>query len=191
MRHSQKSAGFTLLEMMIVLAVLGVLLLIISQGLPFLKEKSRDSARVAALANLKRVIELYRQDTGAYPTGVGGGNFYYFTDNDALVSGFSGSPGTIAITRDYIPNIVPTYYEILPIDPAPGASSMPGCTGFNRNWAYFSNGEHYKLVVNCAAESGLIDPAHPFADPDWCFGGACQAWAIYDDKDNTTALGWQ
>ena len=193
MRRSFRiSAGYTLVEMMVIIAIIGVLALILAQAMPFLRERSRDSARIATLANLRRVIELYRTDNGTYPTGASSGNFYYFTDNDAFVSGFSAAPGTISITSAYIPNVTPTYFDVLPVDPQPGASTMPGCDGFDRNWAYFSNGDHYKLVVNCAAESGLIDPNDSYADPGWCFAGGCQAWAISDNMDFTTSnLGWQ
>src|SRR5262249_38754260 len=106
--------GYTLLEMMVVMTILATLVLILSQALPFLKQRSRDTARIAAIANLRRVIELYRQDNGFYPGGYGAPTVN-FTENDAFATAYGGA----GITSTYIPNVVPTYYDALPADPFP------------------------------------------------------------------------
>jgi prepilin-type N-terminal cleavage/methylation domain-containing protein len=188
-----KPRGFTLMEVMIALAIVGILSLITAQALPWMKEKSRDSVRVANMVTLQKVIELYHQDNDAYPSGPGSGApYYFFTEDDPFSNAFSGNK---AITNDYVPKIVPTYFEAVPHDPNPGAATVTGCEGFKRNWAYFSNGEHYKLVLNCASEAGLLDINDSFVDPASCLPpavGPCSAWAVSDNMEYTTnALGWQ
>ena len=63
----------------------------------------------------------------------------------------------------YVPGMVPNYFDTLPVDPNPGASVIPGCTALNwdKNIAYFSNGDHYKIIYNCASETYNYDPHKP------------------------------
>jgi prepilin-type N-terminal cleavage/methylation domain-containing protein len=184
-RHHQ--AGYTLLEIMIVIFILGVLGALLIQAIPFLQQKARDNRRQFEVASLQRVIETYRSDTGNFPSETDGGGAYYsfMTENDALASGYSPN----RITAAYIPNLVPTYFHALPKDPLPGSSSIPGCNalGFNRSIAYFSNGEYYKLVYHCASETGDYSTESRFYDParpGW-------AWSVSNDMEYTTfVLGW-
>lgn len=180
--------GFTLMELMITLFIMAVLASLVTQGLPFLKEKTRDRTRIYELSNLKRVIELYKSDNNAYPASLSGLAYNnFFTTNDAFAAGYSPAQ----ITPNYVPGVVPTYYEALPVDPLPGASADPTCQalGYQKNIAYFSNGDHYKLVYNCASERGIV-PSDSFADPARCLMGYCWAWAVSDDWDYSTTQGW-
>lgn len=190
-RKPHRSNGFTLLEMMIVLAALGIMVVILSQTLPFMQEKARDRRRISELSTLRNVIELFHTDTGSYPSSPAGMGAYYslFSNNDGFAALYSPNQ----ITSAYVPGIVPTYYDALPDDPLPGPSTNAGCDalGYRRNWAYFSNGEHYKLVVNCAVEAVTIKPDDPLADPGRCLLDSCWAWAISDNMDYATyTLGW-
>ncbi|MFA5975452.1 MAG: prepilin-type N-terminal cleavage/methylation domain-containing protein [Elusimicrobiota bacterium] len=185
--------GYTLIELMIIVAIVGVLASILVRVIPYAQYRAHDKARLYHLSSLRHVIELYRADMGAYPAAPAGpGSFYtLFTEND----GFAATviPNQITSTN-YIPGIVPTYYEALPVDPSPGASTLAGCSslGYKRTWAYFSNGDHYKLVLNCAPEAGFVNPDDSFADPASCLMGECTAWAVSDAMDYTTfTLGWQ
>lgn len=187
--NQNKRAGFTLMEMMMVIAIIGLFVTVFSKALPFLQEKTRDRRRVYELNNLRKVIEVYHADTGRYPI-ASGGFLSSIVDNDASVPTFA-SPSQI--TADYVPSIVPTYYEQLPKDPLPGTSSDVGCQalGYNRNIIYISDGEHYKLIYQCASEIG-IDPADSFTDPARCIPN-CYAWAVSDNMDLTTwgaGYGW-
>jgi len=110
----------------------------------------------------------------------------FFLRGDA----FSASvPAPIQVTLNYVPGMVPNYFQTLPVDPLPGASTISGCAalGYDRNIAYFSNGEYYKLVYHCSSETEDYDPAGMFYDParpDW-------AWSVSNDMDYTTyTLGW-
>lgn len=181
----KNQGGWTLLETMTVVFIIAVLASLVTQSLPFIQGKVRDKRREAELSTLRRVIEIYKQDTGAYPVGA---TATLLTNNDALTS-WPGYPSTSISATDYVPNIVPTYYAKLPVDPLPGASTIPACQalGYDKTIAYSSNGEHYKLVWNCASETNDYSPNSYFFDPI----RPTSAWALSDDMDYTTfTLGW-
>lgn len=176
--------GWTLIEILVSLAIIAVIAGIVTQALPFVQGKVRDKRRLAELANLQRVIEIYKQDTGSYPVGTA---TTLLSDADNL-SGWPGY-GSNLVTTIYVPNIVPTYFQELPKEPAPGASSIVGCQalGYNRTIAYSSNGEHYKLVYNCASETDDYPVDGRFFDPI----RPDSAWSASDNMDHTTfTLGW-
>ena len=90
--------GFTLVESMVVFAIIAVLASLLTQALPFLRENTRDSRRLYELDNLRRQIELYKNENGQYPaTDSGGGVFYsFFTNPDA----FSGTYAPALVTAN-------------------------------------------------------------------------------------------
>ena len=179
--------GFTLVESMVVMAIIVVLASILTQAIPFLQEKTRDRRRVYELDNLRRQIELYKNENGFYPaTPAGGAYVSFFTNSDAFAGTYS--PNQITSTA-YVPGLVPNYFASLPIDPNPGSSVVPACDALSwgKNIAYFSNGDHYKVIYNCASETDDYDPDSLYYDParpNW-------AWAASDDMNYTTfTLGW-
>ncbi len=113
-QQRRKQKGFTLIELMIVVAIIGVLSAI---AVPAYKNYVTKSEVASGLATLKSIItpaELYYQEKGAYPTdiddlnevGVGSGSIKNGTLG--LVSGGQGiqlalnnpSGATITIFRD-------------------------------------------------------------------------------------------
>jgi len=61
------SQGFTLLELMLVIVILGVLVLLISGNFFTSLKKGRDARRKTDLKEIKNALELYYQDYGEYP----------------------------------------------------------------------------------------------------------------------------
>ncbi|MEX0689854.1 MAG: type II secretion system protein [Candidatus Paceibacterota bacterium] len=62
-----KSKGFTLIEMLIVIAIIGLLSSIVIVGLTGAREEARDSRRVAEIRQIQNLLELnYSSNTG-YP----------------------------------------------------------------------------------------------------------------------------
>jgi general secretion pathway protein G len=67
-RHARKDAGFTLLELLVVLAIMGLLAAIVApQVLKYLGSSRSETARVQ-IQNIEAALELYHLDVGRYPT---------------------------------------------------------------------------------------------------------------------------
>lgn len=60
--------GFTLLELMIVIVILGVLAALIVGNFVSSLRRGRDARRKADLEQIQRAVELYYEDKRAYPT---------------------------------------------------------------------------------------------------------------------------
>jgi len=71
---TRREAGFTLLELLVVLAIMGLLAAIIApQVLKYLGTSRTQTARVQ-IQNITSALELYKLDVGRYPTQVEGLN---------------------------------------------------------------------------------------------------------------------
>ena len=173
---------------MVGIAIIAILTGLITLAIPLLRENTRDGRRGYELDNLRRQIELYKSENGVYPASPAGANTYnsFFTHPDAFAGTYS--PALITPTA-YVPGMVPNYFDQLPQDPLPGASTVSGCMalGWGKNIAYFSNGDHYKIIYNCASETDNYDPQNFYYDP----ARPTWAWSASDDMNYTTyTLGW-
>ena len=80
----QKQRGFTLLEVMVVIVILGVLASLVVPNLLGNKEKADQQKAVTDISSLEQSLEMYKLDNSVFPT----------TDQglDALVTKPSSSP---------------------------------------------------------------------------------------------------
>ena len=65
----KKQQGFTLLELLIVIVIIGILALIIVPGLASGPKRARDAQRKSDLRAVKNALETYYNDNNAYPPG--------------------------------------------------------------------------------------------------------------------------
>jgi len=65
--QTEKRGGFTLVEVLLVVAILGVLAAVIVPNLAGKQEKAMKKAARASIAGLSSAIDLYEVDTGRYP----------------------------------------------------------------------------------------------------------------------------
>ena len=62
-----KNKGFTIVELLIVIVVIGILAAITIVAFNGIQERGRDSGRITKLQAMAKAIELYRIDNGRYP----------------------------------------------------------------------------------------------------------------------------
>ena len=61
--------GFTLIEILIVVAIIGILASVVLVGLGPVQQKGRDARRISDLKQIQTGLELYFAKNGVYPTG--------------------------------------------------------------------------------------------------------------------------
>ncbi|MBI5613613.1 prepilin-type N-terminal cleavage/methylation domain-containing protein [Candidatus Gottesmanbacteria bacterium] len=106
------SRGFTLMELLIVIALLGILIVVGLGSFQSATRKSKDSQRKANLKSVSVALEAYFNDAGAYPADDGQGHMV-ITDCSSSYSYCPwGSP---------MKNTATTYMALLPSDPGANA----------------------------------------------------------------------
>lgn len=89
----EKQNGFTIVELLIVIVVIGILAAITIVAYSGVQSKARDTARTSDIKQVQKALELYYVDVGNYPA-VG-------TDN----SGYALSTLSTALVPQYMPRI--------------------------------------------------------------------------------------
>ena len=102
--------GFTLVELMIVIAIIGVLAAALFPMMRGYLEKSRDTARISHLGQLRTVVQSYLQDIGATPQ-LGSGTSWPYCAGDSAQAG-----------NDIAANL---NGGKVPVDPVAGRVSLP------------------------------------------------------------------
>ncbi|OGH23667.1 MAG: hypothetical protein A2958_02745 [Candidatus Levybacteria bacterium RIFCSPLOWO2_01_FULL_38_13] len=119
--------GFTLVELLIVIAIVGVLSTLVIANFAEVRKRARDSQRKSDVRQIQSAIELIRSDTGSYPGSLP-------SCGSSLTA---GSPAT-------------TYMQKVPCDPS-------GATYWNGGiYYYLPSGSTYTLAscMENAQESG-------------------------------------
>ncbi len=65
----QQQAGFTLIEIMVVILILGLLATLVVQSLRGATDKAKRTKAMADIAELKTALDRYYIDNGSYPNG--------------------------------------------------------------------------------------------------------------------------
>jgi prepilin-type N-terminal cleavage/methylation domain-containing protein len=66
--HKKKTAGFTLLEVMVVITIIGLFATVVLAAMADARGKARDAQRVQMVKELQKALELYRNANGGdYP----------------------------------------------------------------------------------------------------------------------------
>lgn len=68
MKKTTTKKGFTLVELLVVTALIAMLATIILASLDASKQRSRDAQRIQTIRQVQNALELYRTDNGSYPT---------------------------------------------------------------------------------------------------------------------------
>jgi prepilin-type N-terminal cleavage/methylation domain-containing protein len=100
------NAGFTLLELLVVVAIIGLISSIAFVSMQHARAEARDVKRLADVDAIRTALELYYDDYGIYPD-------YHICNN---------LPAITACNSNFMPNswiasLVPKYLKTLPADP--------------------------------------------------------------------------
>ena len=171
--HSPKKRGFTLVELMVVIAIIGILAGIVMVSLSATKGRGNDTKRKSDLKNMALSLSQYYNDNGNYPT-----------TSSAWLSASACNGGTA--TPSYIPNpsgapFTPAYTNTanLPQDPQPDTSQA------NCGYQYKSDGQNYKIrdinpsnsqVASTPTTDEFYDPANPNTSWMTCVGTTGCSW---------------
>jgi len=146
MKKKINISGFTLVELMVVISIIGILASIVYANFGGARAGARDDVRNAAVKELQLAIELYRAQYGFYPssgcTASGTANW----------AGPGPGTGSFVSCNNYINGLVPDFIAALPIDPLSENTSNVG-------YYYRSNGSSYKLMSFNAVEAKTVSSA--------------------------------
>lgn len=117
---TQRQRGFTLLEIMVVIVILGILASLVVPNLMGNKEQADRQKAVSDIVALENALDMYKLDNSRYPTTEQG--------LEALVTKPQGDPAPRNYKED-------GYIKRLPQDP------------WGNNYQLMSPGEHSKLDV--------------------------------------------
>ncbi|MDO6619619.1 MULTISPECIES: type II secretion system major pseudopilin GspG [unclassified Shewanella] len=124
-----KQAGFTLLEVMVVIVILGILASMVVPNLMGNKDKADIQKAVSDIVALENTLDMYRLDNSVYPTTEQG--------LDALVQKPTSSPEP----RNYRPD---GYIKRLPQDP------------WRNDYYLLSPGENGRIDIFSAGPDGQV-----------------------------------
>ena len=126
-KDNSKQKGFTLLEIMVVIVILGILASMVVPNLMGSKDKADRQKVVTDVIALENALEMYKLDNGSYPSTEQG--------LEALVEEPSGSPEPRNYRED-------GYIKRLPQDP------------WGNDYVLNSPGEHGKIDILSVGQDG-------------------------------------
>jgi type II secretion system protein G len=135
MKHQR---GFTLLEMMVVVAIIAILAAILIPNFTHARSQAATSSCMANLKTIATAFELYYTDNQKYPAG----------SNTAIDSTITGSTGALA-----------GYLGQPPVDPAGGANYTftSGTSGGVATYQIWCPGTHDPTTLKSIASGNTTD----------------------------------
>lgn len=141
---ARKQTAFTIVELLIVIVVIAILAAISVVAYNGIQQRANDSRRTSDIGQVKKVLEIYKADTGSYPAVCSGGDNAGCNLNDVasvLVPAYTSS-----IPRD--PNNPSSYYHYVKGTGTEsyaiyiqGYQARPACkTGVNVNPGWWGTG---------------------------------------------------
>lgn len=148
----KNSQGFTLVELMVVISIIGLLSTALYASFGESKALARDKVRMATMSEVQLALQLYKNQNGRYPEGCNGANRW-----SANVK--SGIYKCTDPTKDFIIGLVPDFLPELPKDPLFDSSDD------FQGYFYITNtdGSAYKFLSNNSLENTIIEVGDEYA----------------------------
>lgn len=143
--------GFTLVELLVVVAIIGILSTLLTANFIAVRQRGRDSQRKSNLRQIQSALELYRADQAGYPTaGPNAGNF-----PTACGSAFTNVAGST------------TYMQKVPCDPTnvPYTYSSTDTTRYTLIGCLENSNDSEKDLTNVAPCTGTTNFSFTFTNP--------------------------
>jgi len=144
-------AGFTLIEMLLVIAIIGILATVATLAVSSARAKARDTQRVDAIKTIQTALMSFKIDQGRYPTAE------EFASGALIVTSTSGTT---------------TYLAKIPS--APTVIDGTACVGSTFNYMPATDGRTYLLGYCLGSELNNLTAGWHCANPDGIdYSGVC------------------
>ncbi len=153
--YAAKNRGFTLVELMVVIAIIGILASIVLASLGGAKGKARDSRRIADIKSIQLALSLYYNDNLMYPKNIYAASS--ISGQSAPVTGLAG--GYLAVVP-----IDPSYNTAIDCAAAPSTAGCyryqaltSGASGACNNTDKIPNTYHLGAILEESTNSALVN----------------------------------
>lgn len=146
MHNNTRSSGFTIIELVVVIIVLGILVGITVVSYNGAQGRARDADRRADIASLTKALEAYYSDTGQYPTTAG--------TTATITTNWIPSTNTATWSTNTAPaslkNTLASIISVFPVDPrnngTPNNNNQFGYAYYSGTGCGKAAGQWYLLV---------------------------------------------
>lgn len=168
------STGFTLIELMIVIAVMGAVIVMAAGSYMTTQAKARDARRKSDLTQITRALELYYTDHGVYPP-----------DNGARVAG-CGAASTSPCTwgSDFTDQFGTVYMEKIPQELQAGKAYRYCASADRLRYQLYARLENLQDPILDRNGDGVADNFTPT-----CGTSACNFAITSPNTDGATNIG--
>ncbi|TSC76100.1 MAG: general secretion pathway protein G [Parcubacteria group bacterium Gr01-1014_31] len=149
-----RQRGFTLIEMLVVVAIIGLLSTLVFIAYSNARSKARDAVRSGDIAQVRKALEVYYNSTGDFPSTLADGEIGNPTNGMGCLGTFGWEADTACAT--------PVFMGVAPRDPASTADvpnhDRPCATiGIPCNYSYARlSGERYELHFRLEVGAGQL-----------------------------------
>lgn len=148
MNKSGQTRGFTIVELLIVIVVIGILAAITIVAFSGVQARARDTARVSKIEAIADAIELYRIDNGQYPP---------IQDGQGVEGTGCGSATDNWGHCDRLMHLVTYLAPYMTIDPVSLSSATQGNYYYNYTSQAVDNYQTYGMLVYTEGAAGQSD----------------------------------
>ena len=174
--------GFTLIELMVVISIIGILAGIVFVGARPAGEQSRDTQRQSDLRQVQTALGLYKNRHGRYPEGCNAAESWSGQTGTDYACGSTNAPyilGNIGEGRAFAEFMVN-----LPTDPKLNEDDSGYVYTVN------SDGSVYKFMAKNTVEAEVVTADHPFTSCAASCAGSPSHCSATSDQFQTSYAVW-